>query len=213
MISGIQHFVFCERQWALIHIEKVWKDNIKTFKGHKFHEKVDNPFAIEKRGKIIISRSIPLISNKLYLKGISDCVEFHLRKDNLGAKLSGMKGTYDVVPIEYKVGDIKSDQSDISQLCVQAICLEEMFDTKIEKGYIFYGKLRKRFEVIFTEELRKNVESIVAKMRYNYDSSITHKASYKQHCKNCSLYDLCLPKLNKKYLKVENYIKMYIKDS
>ena len=213
MISGIQHFVFCPRQWAFIHIEQSWKDNVKTFKGHKFHEKVDDPYAFEKRGERIISRSIPLISHKLCLKGISDCVEFHIRNDSLGVKISGRDGSYDIIPIEYKIGDIKNDESDIFQLCVQAICLEEMFNTKIEKGYLYYGKLRRRVEVVFTNELRENVKSLVEKMKYYFENGITPKPCYKKHCKNCSLYDICLPKLNCKYDKVKNYINSHIEDS
>lgn len=213
MISGIQHFVFCKRQWSLIHIEQLWKDNVRTFNGIKFHDKVDDPYIFEKRGEIIISSSIPLISNELQLKGISDCVEFHKRKDNLGVKVVGREGTYDVIPIEYKVGNIKNDSSDISQLCVQAICLEEMFNTEIEKGYIYYGKLRKRVEIIFTIDLREKVKSIVKEMRYYFESGITPKASYKECCKNCSLYDICLPKLKNKYNKVKNYIRLYAKDT
>lgn len=212
MISGIQHFVFCPRQWALIHIEQIWKDNVKTFKGHKFHEKVDDPYVFEKRGERIISRSIPLISHELSLVGVSDCIEFYVRNDNLGVKIKEREGSYDVIPIEYKVGDIKDDESDISQLCVQAICLEEMFDTKIKKGYFYYGKLRRRVEVEFTEELRKNVKELAKKMKYYFDNGVTPKACYKKHCVSCSLYDICLPKLNRSYTKVKNYIDSYIED-
>lgn len=212
MISGIQHFIFCSRQWALIHIEQIWEDNIRTFNGHKFHKKVDDPYIFEKRGEIIISRSLPLISHKLSVKGISDCVEFHMRNDNLGAKLVDRNGSYDVIPIEYKVGDIKKDDSDISQLCIQAICLEEMFDTTIEKGYLYYGKLRRRVEVNFTNELRENIKELVEKMRYYFDNGVTPKARYKKQCINCSLYDICLPKLNCSYSKVKNYIDSYVED-
>ncbi len=213
MISGIQHFIFCKRQWSLIHIEQLWKDNARTFNGHKFHEKVDNPYIFENRGDIVISRSIPLISHELKLVGISDCIEFHRRKDNLGVKLSGKQGTYDIIPIEYKVGDVQKNQSDISQLCVQAMCLEEMFNTKIEKGYMYYGKSRKRLEVIFNEKLREKVRLTVKEMTYYFDNGITLKASYQEYCKNCSLYDICIPKLNDKYSNVKNYIRLYVKDS
>ena len=212
MISGIQHFIFCKRQWSLIHIEQIWKDNIRTYNGENFHSKVDDPFIVEKRGKIIVSRSIPLISHKLGLKGISDCVEFHLRDDEKGAKINKYKGTYDIVPIEYKVGNIKDNKSDISQLCVQAVCLEEMFNINVKKGYIFYGRLRRRVEVEFNRELRKIVLDIIYEMRDYYNSGFTCKAIYKQHCRSCSLYDLCLPKINKKYKKVNSYIKKYVED-
>lgn len=213
MISGIQHFGFCPRQWAFIHIEQIWKDNVKTFKGNEFHKKVDDPYIVEKRGRRIISRSIPLISHELRVKGISDCVEFHLRNDDLGAKLSHEKGSYDVIPIEYKVGDVKKDNSDILQLCVQAICLEEMFKIEIEKGYLYYGKLRKRVEAVFTIELRKNVKLLIDQMNYYFENGITPKACYKSHCKNCSLYDICLPKLNTKNSSVKKYIYSHIEDS
>lgn len=212
MISEIQHFVFCPRQWALIHIERIWKDNVMTFRGHKFHEKVDDPYIFEKRGGRVISRSLPLISHELSLKGISDCVEFHMRDDDLGIKIKNRKGSYDVIPIEYKVGDVKKDRSDVSQLCVQAICLEEMFDIKIKKGYLYYGKLRRRVEVNFTDELRENVKELVSKMRYYFENGITPKPSYRKQCINCSLYDICLPKLNCSYSKVKNYIDSYVED-
>lgn len=183
-----------------------------TFRGHKFHEKVDDPYIFERRGGRVISRSLPLISHELSLKGISDCVEFHMRDDDLGIKIKDRKGSYDVIPIEYKVGDIKKDKSDVSQLCVQAICLEEMFDTKIEKGYLYYGKLRRRVEVNFTDELRENVKELVSKMRYYFENGITPKPSYRKQCINCSLYDICLPKLNCSYSKVKNYIDSYVED-
>ncbi len=213
MISGIQHFAFCKRRWSLIHVEQLWEDNVRTFSGHKFHEKVDNPYIFENRGDIVISRSIPLISHELKLIGISDCIEFHKRKDNLGIKLLKKEGTYDVIPIEYKVGNNFQNNSNSLQLCAQAMCLEEMFNSKVEIGYIYYGKLRKRFKVVFDDELREKVKLIVKEMSYYFNNGITLKASYKEHCKNCSLYNICLPKLNDKYKDVKKYIELYVKDT
>lgn len=212
MISGIQHFVFCKRQWALIYIEEIWKDNFKTFKGNEFHSRVNDPYFFEKRGNVIISRSIPLISHELFLTGFSDCVEFHMRDDDFGAKVSGRDGTYDLIPIEYKVGDVKNDISDISQLCAQALCLEEMLNIKIQKGYIYYGKSRRRFEVCFTEELLESVRKIIKEMRYYFEMRITPKPSYTKSCKSCSLYDLCMPRLSQKYKSVRDYIGLHVEE-
>ncbi len=196
MISGIQHFVFCKRQWGLIHLENIWKDNARTFKGHEFHHKVDDPYVFEKRGNIIVSRSLPLISHELCLRGISDCVEFHRRNDDLGAKLPNKIGTYDLIPIEYKVGDLKHEENDIFQLCVQAICLEEMLCVKVSKGYVYYGKSRRRYEVIFTNDIINSVKNVIKEMRYYFERGITPKPVYKKSCRSCSLYDLCMPKSN-----------------
>lgn len=205
MISGIQHFIYCERQWALIHIEQIWKDNIRTFKGNVFHKKVDNPYITETRDNVIISRYIPLASNKLGIKGIADCVEFHLDKN--GIIIQGKKGKYKIIPIEYKVGDVKNHDADKFQLCAQAICLEEMFNTTIDKGYLFYGKSHKKYEICFNETLKENIHKTLDNMRFYFENGITPKPHYKSNCKNCSLYDLCLPKLNNN---IDNYIDSYI---
>jgi len=204
MLSGIQHYSFCERQWALIHIEKQWADNVRTYGGHKMHENADNPFFIESRGDTVISRSIPLISHSLKIYGIADVIEF--RRSDIGVNLLGRAGNWLPIPVEYKYGQKKETNCDEVQLCAQAICLEEMLSLNIPKGYLYYGKSRHREEVVFTSNLRSNVDKIVEDMWELYAKGVTPKAQLKKNCKNCSLYNICLPKISDKKKSAVKYL-------
>src|SRR5690606_21036690 len=124
LLSGIQHFLFCRRQWALIHIEQQWEENVRTTEGKYLHEKADKPFIREKRGNKLVVRAMPVKSNELKIYGVCDVVEFVRNKD--GIPISGLDGKYKVYPVEYKRGKPKNDESDIMQLTAQALCLEEM---------------------------------------------------------------------------------------
>lgn len=211
MISGIQHFYYCKRQWSLIHVENQWEDNLHTVKGEILHERVDDPFVLETRGNYSISRSIPLVSYRLGFYGYSDAVEF--RKDENGSFVESLNGLFKLTPIEYKVGKPKLDQCDSVQLCVQAICLEEMFKTSISIGYIYYGKTRHRQEVLIDSKLRATVENIAQEMHGAMENGTTFKQEYSQKCDRCSLYNICLPKLVSKYSSVANYISLSINAS
>lgn len=195
MISGIQHFVFCRRQWALIHVEQQWNENLKTVEGEILHEKCHNENFIEKRKDLLICRGMKIFSKKLNVSGQCDVVEFKQTKN--GATLFGREGFWQPVPVEYKHGKPKKDSSDILQLCAQVICLEEMLCCDISEGYLFYDEINRREKVDITNELRKEVFKIFAEMNSYFNRGYTPKAKYDKKCKNCSLKDLCLPKMSK----------------
>ncbi len=204
MLSGLHHFAFCKRRWALVHLENQWEDNVKTVEGNIMHEICHDTDFSESRGNLMIIRGLYLSSYKLGVTGQCDVVEFTLRNDEKGAVLFGRKGTWDVCPIEYKKGRPISGLTDISQLCGQALCLEEMFACKIDYGYLYYGETRKRQKVIFTNELREQVKAMINEMHEYYRRGYTPKVKTTPKCKSCSLKELCLPKLCRN-LSVSNY--------
>jgi len=193
MLSGIQHFAFCRRQWALIHIEQQWQENVRTVEGNILHERTHDPFFDEKRKDTIITRALNICSRQLGIYGVCDVVEF--QKDAGGISLVGRQGKYKPVPVEYKRGKPKSDEVDMLQLCLQAMCLEEMLSCKIEEGYLYYGETRHREKVEFTDELRQKVCDITKEMHELYERRYTPKVKVNKSCKACSLSDICMPKL------------------
>lgn len=204
MLSGIQHFAFCKRQWALIHIEQQWQENYLTFCGKRLHKNADNPYTVECRGDLIISRAMPVQSSSLRLTGVADVVEFHRTEE--GASIKDHPGLWEVVPVEYKAGKKKQGDCDEVQLCAQAICLEEMFNTRIPRGYLFYGKTRRRTEVIFSDSLREHVRSLVSEMYQLYERGITPAAVPGDYCQRCSLVDICVPHLGEKRISINMYL-------
>ena len=204
LLSGIQHFTYCRRRWALVHVEQLWQDNVFTSRGQIMHKNADNPYLFENRGDVILSRSLPLLSHRLKLYGIADVVEFH--SSDTGVAISGHEGLWKVVPIEYKSGKKKEWECYEVQLCCQALCLEEMFHTNIPIGFLYYGKSRRRVEVIFDDELRNRVYSLVGEMYQMFDSKVTPAARFQSSCENCSLVNLCLPHLSEKKRSVASYL-------
>ena len=194
LISGIQHFIYCRRQWALIHIEQLWSENYFTIDGQIKHAKVDNTDSTELKNNIRIIRSMPIASQKLKIRGKCDVVE--LKPSDDGYYFSKYDKKYEVYPIEYKRGKSKLDDSDIMQLLAQAMCLEEMLGLRIEEGACFYFETRRRQQVIFTEELRARLISIIEEMNNYYNRKYTPKVKKSQKCRACSLKDLCLPELD-----------------
>lgn len=207
-LSGIQHFAFCRRQWALIHIEQQWNENIFTFYGREMHGRVDDPTIVEKRGNLLTSRSVPIISQTLGLYGRADVVEF-VRDVSGDIALANYPGLWRVYPVEYKLGKPKLTNCDKVQLCAQAICLEEMFETTIDMAYIYYGRPRRRLEVSLEPKLREETFSLASEMHQLYRAGITPPAEKTKACKSCSLVDLCLPKLNESKL-VDSYLRTFI---
>lgn len=203
MLSGLQHFQFCKRQWALIHIEQQWEENVRTIEGQHLHKKADQPFIKEKRGSKLTVRAMPIQSKQLQISGICDVVEFV--EDPDGVELSGVSGTYQAIPVEYKRGKPKKGDEDIVQLVAQAICLEEMLVCRIDKGYLFYNEIKHRVEVAITDSLREKVFKIAKEMHHYYDNRYTPKVKTGPFCKNCSLQHICLPKLMTKR-SVKSYI-------
>ena len=209
MISGIQHFKFCRRQWALIHVEQQWAENIHTVVGELMHKKAHDPYLTEKRKDLLVVRSLPVASKVMGVSGECDVVEFHRCED--GIKLHGHRGTFLVYPIEYKKGKPKVTEEDKLQLVAQALCLEEMFSTNISEGALFYGETRRREVVIITEELRQEVIKMFQEMHQYFDRKYTPKVKYNKACNSCSLKDICLPKLEKSN-SVEKYITQMLKE-
>lgn len=195
LLSGIQHFAFCRRQWALIHIEQQWQENLRTVEGHILHEKAHEGPLCEKRGDRLIIRSLPVASGRLGISGVCDVVEF--QSDERGVSLFGRRGRYQPVPVEYKRGEPKTNNSDILQLCAQAICLEEMLSCDIPKGYMYYGETRHRVEVRVDTEMRNEVGRVTEQMHDMYRKRHTPKVKTGGFCRACSLRELCLPKLCK----------------
>ncbi len=210
MISGIQHFLFCKRQWALIHIEQLWKENVLTLEGQYLHEKADQPSIREKRGDKIIVRALPVHSPVLGVNGICDIVEFI--QDDQGVSVLDYPEKYRAIPIEYKHGKPKYDLSDTMQLTAQAMCLEEMLAcAKIETGFIYYHEVRYREEIQLSDDIREKLKENLGEMHQYFERRWTPKVKTGPFCKKCSLIDLCLPELNKKK-SVKSYIEGKLKE-
>ncbi len=206
-LSGLQHFTFCRRQWALIHIEQQWVENVLTVEGNLFHEKVHDGYSSEKRRDIIISRGMPVHSRSLGISGECDVVEF-IRAEE-GITLPGREGLYAVHPVEYKRGRSKPTDEDRMQLTAQVMCLEEMFFTEIPEAYLFYGETRRREQVEITEELKSQCRKLLQEMHQLYARGYTPKVKRTKKCEACSLKEICLPKLEKQK-KVTAYISQYV---
>ena len=210
-LSGIQHFSFCRRQWALIHVERQWEENLRTAEGHLVHKRVDDPFFIESRGDVILSRAYPLVSYTLGLYGVADVVEY-IRSDT-GVSLPGHEGLWTMRPVEYKRGKPKIDERDEVQLCAQAMCLEEMFGVRIGRGDFYYNEIRRRVPLLLSDELRGRVCSLSKEMHDFFAQGITPSADSTRKCNLCSLQNVCMPKLTKKGRSVRRYLQKHIKEA
>lgn len=209
LISGIQHFIFCRRQWALIHIEQLWSENFFTIDGQIKHDKVDNGDIFESKNNTRIIRSMPIVSHELKIQGKCDVVE--LKPDDDGFYFSKYKEKYSVYPVEYKRGRLKTDESDIMQLLAQAMCLEEMLGLRIKEGACFYFETRRREQVIFTNDLRNRLVDIISEMNNYYERRYTPKVKKSRKCRSCSLKNLCLPELDGT-TSVSKYIEKRVKE-
>jgi len=194
-LSALQHFIFCRRQCALIHVEQSWMENVFTAEGRIMHEKVHEEHA-ENRRDVRIEYGVAISSRILGLSGKADVVEFHKTPD----------GKWLPFPVEYKRGRPKTDDCDKIQLCAQAICLEEMMDVKISAGALFYGKTKRRFDVAFDEVLRKKTEETAEELHKFIGSGVTPAPVYSSKCESCSFIDQCLPKALSRKTTVEEYI-------
>lgn len=210
MISGIQHFQFCRRQWALIHIEQQWEENVHTMAGRLMHKKAHDRLLTESRKDVLITRALPVSSRTLGASGECDVVEFHRCED--GVRLVGHRGLYSVYPVEYKKGKPKISDEDILQLAAQTICLEEMFSTTIPEAAIFYGETRRRERVEMTEDLRDRVREMFREMHQYYERRYTPRVKRRKGCNSCSLQDICLPGLGKN-VSVEEYVRRTLEEN
>jgi len=194
-ISALSHFLYCERRCALVHVEQVWQENRFTLEGEFMHEKVDDQKVRSQGADVRIEYGLMMKSMALGLSGKADVVEFH----------KNTEGKWIPYPVEYKRGKPKENRCDEVQLCAQALCLEEMIGVKISGGALFYGKTRRRKDVVFDEELRNLTIGTIDRLHRLIDERKTPAPAYeKEKCDNCSLQELCMPKAMRK--NVEKYI-------
>ncbi len=208
-LSGIQHFSYCQRQWALIHLEKEWEENDRTFEGCVLHENAHDPFMKESRGNYFLSRAMPIHSYSLGLSGECDVVIF--KEDNKGISVSGKKEKYLPIPVEYKRGKPKNTDEDIVQLVAQAMCLEEMMYCSISYGYLYYGETKHREKINISSELREKVKKYSQEMHEYAEKDYIPRVKRNKGCNACSLENICFPETYHKET-VASYIKKYSED-
>ena len=195
MLSGLQHFAYCRRQWALIPVEQQWQENLHTAEGQVFHRRAHDEEQTEVRGDTIIVRGMRVQSERLGISGICDVVAFTRSPD--GIALAGREGRYQVHPVEYKKGAPKEHQADELQLCAQAMCLEEMLLCRIDEGSLFYGEPRRRTRVTFSPELRAQAEQMLGEMHQMDERGHTPRVKRHKGCSACSLKEICLPGMDR----------------
>lgn len=199
-LSALQHLIFCERQWGLIHLEGIWAENRLTTEGRHLHDRAHLPES-ESRGDVRIVRGLRLRSLRLGLSAKADIVEFHRIEEKhgsrnpAGAQLQKTPGLWRPYPVEYKRGRPKADDSDKVQLCAQALCLEEMLSVSVNLGCLFYGKKHKRYEIAFDAGLRRRTEEAARRLHQLTANGVTPPGTYGNKCRRCSLLDQCMPKL------------------
>lgn len=195
-LSGIQHFSFCRRQWALIYLECVWEDNLLTAQGTVMHRRAHDASACERRAGSLIIRGLAVHSRRLGLSGACDVVE--LRRDSEGHPLYGEDGLWRALPVEYKRGRPKLCDADRLQVCAQGMCLEEMLGGDVPEGCLYYGETRRREKVLFDDALRQEVKRISEEMHDLFRRRVTPKVKPFAACKSCSLADECMPRMLKR---------------
>ena len=194
-LSGLQHFKFCRRRWALIHIENQWEENYRTIDGAILHQNAHDTEFQESRGDRFITRGVSIYSAELGVSGQCDVLEYH--RGNTGIPIAGKDGLWQPFPVEYKRGKPREDTGDALQLCGQAMCLETMLCCDIPEGALYYGEIRRRERVAFTPELRTQVRQMLEQMHDLYQRGYTPKVKLTKSCSACSMKELCLPKLMK----------------
>ncbi|MFN3868632.1 MAG: CRISPR-associated protein Cas4 [Hyphomicrobiaceae bacterium] len=183
-LSVLQHYLYCPRQCALIHIEQAWSENRFTAEGRVLHEATSEIGTEMRRGIRVVS-SMPVVSRRLGVAGIADLVEMHRATDD----------SWRPFPVEYKRGKPKAHRADDVQLCAQAMALEEMFEVAIAHGALFYGETRRRLPVTFDEALRQLTRDVATAARGMIAAGKTPTPRYeKRKCSNCSLVELCQPR-------------------
>lgn len=197
-LSALQHHLFCPRQCALIHVERLWAEDASTAEGRLLHERVDAGRS-ETRPGVRIARGLMVRSLTLGVAGKADVVEFHGRPPR-------------PFPVEYKRGKPKAHRADEVQLCAQAICLEEMFASTVNEGALFYGTTRRRLTVAFDAELRALTARVAGEARANITAARTPPPVHKPVCRRCSLADLCQPAKLEKPPKIARWLAAQLVD-
>ena len=205
-LSGLQHFKFCRRRWALIHLEHQWAENYRTIDGALMHQNAHDRDFRESRGGCIVTRGVSIFSAALGVSGQCDVLEYH--RGSAGIPIRGRDGLWQPYPVEYKRGSPRADTGDTLQLCGQAMCLEEMLCCDIPAGALYYGEIRRRVAIEFTPALRDEVRQMLAQMHDLFRRGHTPKVKPTKSCRACSLNALCLPKLMK-----TRSVSAYLKDA
>ncbi|MEA4815310.1 MAG: CRISPR-associated protein Cas4 [Lachnospiraceae bacterium] len=200
-ISSIKQFIYCKRRFALMFVDAQWKNNYKIVEGDLLHQKADNPFLKESRGDLFRSRSVPVYSDRFNIQGVCDIIEFTKCDD--GVKIGNKRGLWLINPIEYKNGKPEESEADFCQLCAAAMCLEEMFHTTIKTGDIYYGKLKRRQTIEFSDSLRNKVVWAIDNIAEIIQSQQIPSKPEGQNCSLCSLQDICMPKIFDNTLSIE----------
>ena len=201
-LSALQHYLYCPRQCALIHIEQQWAESTHTAQGRVLHKRVDKPLATRRRGVRTVT-AMPLAHAALGLTGIADVVEFH--ETPLGER---------ALPVEYKRGRPKAHRADEVQLCAQALCLEAMLGYAIPEGSLFYGETHRRSDIVFDDTLRQLTIKVAADVRTMLRAKQTPKADYEtRKCDACSLIDLCQPRLASKQISIAVWLDRQLRET
>ncbi|MEP0766898.1 MAG: CRISPR-associated protein Cas4 [Fimbriimonadia bacterium] len=180
LVSAIEHYSYCPRQYALIHIESTFDENLFTLRGRFTHERVDDPHARYEHD-VRVERAVPIWSDQYGLIGKADVVEF----DGDGVPF----------PVEYKSGRPRGHIHEFAQLCAQSLCLEEMLGVAVPRGAVYYAATRRRVERDLDQQLRRATLKIVEAIRVAQRTLEVPPAVYDPRCRNCSLQDACLPEL------------------
>ncbi|MGD9662953.1 MAG: CRISPR-associated protein Cas4 [Porticoccaceae bacterium] len=199
MISALQHYLFCPRRCALVHIEQQWQENRFTAEGHVFHERVHGG-GRESRRTMRVEFDVPIRSLRLGVVGRADIVEFH-RQEN---------GFWRPLPVEYKRGRPKKDDTDRVQLCAQALCLEEMLECVVPEGALYYGIKKRRTAVALDPVLREKTVQTATAVHALLAEGKTPPPHYGKRCESCSFLPLCLPKVAT-HKRVANYLQKMVK--
>lgn len=216
-VSALHHLAFCERRWGLIHLERIWEDNVLTVEGNQLHKRAHVAEA-EVRAGVRISRALPLRSLRLGLYGVADVVEFHPVEEggagpDAGTRLEGVAGLWRPYPVEYKRGRPNPTRCDEVQVCAQALCLEEMLGIAVPEGAIFFGRPRRRMALEFDEDLRARTEALARRLHELSKAGRTPAPVYEKRCRNCSLLEVCMPRVIEKSKVVERYLARALDDS
>jgi CRISPR-associated exonuclease Cas4 len=193
LISAIEHYSYCPRQCGLIHLEAVWDENVLTLKGSRVHERVDQLTSRSEKNRRV-ERALPIWSEEHGLIGKADVVEFCPLPQSGSSLREGVGGaSLRPYPVEYKSGKRTRAQHDQLQLCAQALCLEEMFQTDVPEGAIYYAQTKERYPVELTTELRERTIQVVQEIRAMMKEGALPAPANDRRCPRCSLVDACIP--------------------
>mgnify|MGYP000925131663 CR=1 FL=1 len=205
-ISALQHWQYCPRRAALVHIEGLWAENRYTVEGRHLHERAHDPGRGERRPGRHVARGLELRSLRLGLTGKADVVEFY----------AGLPETESrIVLLEYKRGRPHADRDAPFQVqvCAQALCLEDMLGRSVDEAYLFFGKTRQRVPVVLHPDLRQSTLHAIGELHKLIAAGRTPPARFERKCRRCSLYDLCLPKSLRPRATASRYLSNLVGDS